>query len=165
VQRKIVCVLSGADLEGETLVVRFSPVRGVPPEVVDRIAFGPDGDVATVAAVGRFLRILRAGRVRAPENPYGLHADLEQAEALLQRCRGAQMILHVERRYERSLVIWTESGVERIGSVLDFTEEADSLAVRRRGGQSVLRIPRDTMIRYEAASTEYLQVTAVESVS
>jgi hypothetical protein len=75
------------------------------------------------------------------------------------------MILHVERRYERSLVIWTESGVERIGSVLDFTEEADSLAVRRRGGQSVLRIPRDTMIRYEAASTEYLQVTAVESVS
>ena len=159
--KKLACVVSGAETDGASVLVRYSPVRGQATEIEDRIVFVPAGEVETIASVGRFLRILRAGRVRAPADPYGMHDDLEKVAELVCRCRGAAVEVSVRQRFERVLSVWTESGVERISGVLDFQEEADALAVRRRGGQSVLRIPRASLIRYESTTRERLEVTAI----
>ena len=155
--------MSGAEVDGLDLLVRYAPVRGSPPELVDRIVLGPRGEVGTVEGVGRLLRLLRAGRVRAPDDPYSLHENPERAAELAARCLGARVQVEVKSRFDRVLSIWTESGVERIAGVLDFHEEADALTVRRKGGHSLLRIPRASLIRYEAASTEYLQVVSVDA--
>jgi hypothetical protein len=160
--RKLECVLSGVEVDGLDLAVRYAPVRGSPPEIVDRITLGPRGEVGVVEGVGRLLRLLRAGRVRAPADPYALYENPEHAEELVARCQGAKVRLEVKSRFDRVLSIWTESGVERIAGVLDFHEEVDVLAVRRKGGQTLLRIPRASLIRYEAASTEYLQVVSID---
>ncbi len=160
--RKLACVVSGAEVDLDSLVVSYSPLRGERGEIRDRIVLGPDGDIGVVNGVGRFLRILRAGRVRAPSHPYGLHEDLESAAQLVRRCRGATVELQVKRRLERALTVWTESGVERILNVLDFHEESDALTVQRLGGQSLLRIPRESLIRYEAATIESLEVVSVD---
>ena len=161
-KRKLACVVSGADTDGTSLRVRYAPVRGQTAEIEDRIVFAPRGEMNTIASVGRFLRILRVGRVRAPADPYRLHDDLDTAVDLVRRCRGAAVEVSVRQRFERVLSVWTEAGVERIAGVLDFQEEADALAVRRRGGQSVLRIPRASLIRYESSTRERLEVTSID---
>lgn len=160
---KIVCVVGGAEVEGAALVVHYTPSRGYPPDIEDRIAFGPDSDVSVVGAVGRFLRLLRAGRIKAPPKPYRMHEDLEGAARLVERCRGAKVEVTVQRRFDRTLSVWTESGVEKVHGILDCEEHPDALVVRRRGGQSVLRIPRESLIRYEVATVESLEVVGVDT--
>ena len=154
--------IAGAEVRGPGLLVRYAPLRGYPQLVEDFIGLSPDGELDTVASVGRFLRILRAGRIRAPADPYALHRDLEEAVALVRRCEGATVQLTLERRMDRSLSVWTESGVEQIANVVDCVEDSGGLSVRRRGGQSILYIPRESMIRYELASTERYQVTSLD---
>ncbi len=160
--RRVAAVVSSAEVDRGAIAVRYSPVRGDPPEVRDRIRFGPERELAVVNEVGRFLRVLRAGRVRAPSDPYALHDDLERAATLVRSCRGTAVTLVLKRRFNRALTIWTEAGVEKIGNVLDIREERDALAVRRAGGQSPLRIPRTSLIRYEAASHEFFEVVSIE---
>ena len=162
---KIVCVVAGAEVEGAALVVHYTPTRGYPPDIEDHIVFGAESEIATIGAVGRFLRLLRAGRIRAPSDPYGLHRDLDQAAALAQRCRGTRVGITVKRRFDRTLSVWTESGVERVRGILDCEEHPDALVVRRRGGQSALRISRDTLIRFEVATVESLEVVGVETIA
>ena len=159
--KKMFCVIRDAEADGSRLVVRLTPVRGNPPEICDRICMGPERDLQTVNGVGRFLRLLRAARMRAPKDPYALHDDLELAAELVRRCRGTTVQLEVRRRLELVLTLWTEAGVERIANVLDVQEESQALAVRRRGGHSVLRIPRDSLIRYESATLASLEVVSV----
>lgn len=156
------CAVAGAELEGAALVVRYAPVRGYPPQIDDRIVFGPERSVLVVHAVGRFLRLLRAARVRAPDDVYALCDTPNTALELAERCRGARVEIHVRKRFDRALTVWTESGVEKIGGILDCQEEGDALAVRRRGAQSLLRIPRESLIRYELATREYLEVVGVD---
>jgi hypothetical protein len=115
-----------------------------------------------IYGVGRLLRILRAARVPAPSDPYQWSASPEEAAALVERCKGAVVHLHLTRRIERVLTLWTEGGVERIRGVLDFTEQPDGLSVQRRGGRAVLFIPRKNLIRYEASSQESYQVSSIE---
>ena len=160
---KLACVVTEACVEGAELVVRFSAVRGHPAEIVDRIRFDPHGDADVVQGVGRFLRIVRAGRLRVPEDPYRLYNDLERAAELLRRCRGTRVGLVLHKRYDRGLSVWTEAGVERFTKLIDFHEEPDALVIRRSGGQSALRIPRQSVIRWEASTLEYHDVVAVES--
>lgn len=159
IARKLRCAVTGVEVDGTSLLIRFSALRGHPPEIVDRIRFGPERDVDVVQGVGRFLRVLRAARIRPPDDPYRLLP--EQAAELVTRCFGSQVELSLRKRYERALTLWTESGVERFSEVVDFHEERDALVVRRRGGQSPLRVPRHTLIRYEAASAEFFDVVAV----
>ena len=142
--------------------MRFAPVSGRPPQIEDQIRFGPDGDLEVVNGVGRFVRILRIGRIRAPANPFELYRNLERAGSLIRCCAGTVVRLRVCRRLERVLTVWTEEGVDRIAHVLDFAEEDDALAIQRRGGQSVLRIPRASLIRYESSSSERLEIVAIE---
>jgi hypothetical protein len=115
-------VVTAADAELATLVVRYTPLRGSPAEIEDRIYIGRPGEVAAVYGVGRWLRILRAGRVHVSGDPYELCRDTDRALDLLRRCVGANVELSVVRRLERSITLWTDTGVERIGAVMDFVE-------------------------------------------
>ena len=155
----------GVEVEAESVIVRFAPRRGHPAEIEDRIRVAPHGEMSAVYGVGRLLRILRAARVRAPEDPYSSCADPERAAELLMKCRGTIVDLHVARRYDRGLTLWTESGVERIGGVVDYVETSDALQVRRRGGRSVMHIAKDSLIRYELTSEEFYEVTSIEAAA
>jgi len=155
-------VVSAADAELATIVVRYAPQRGSAAEIEDRIFLGRPGDVAAVYGVGRWLRILRAGRVHVKGDPYELCRDTGLALELLRRCIGASVQLIVARRLERTLTLWTDSGVERIGAVMDFVESADGLLVRRRGGGALMHIPRESLIRFESALLERMEVISVD---
>ena len=161
-QRKLVSVVSGAEVDGAGLIIRFSPTSGKPHEILDRIPLAPQGEMPAVYGVGRVVRILRAARVPVPSDPYRYMADPERAAALLRRCNGVVVYLHVARRMERVLTLWTEEGVERIRGVLDFDEDKEGLSVRRRNGESVLVFSRKKLIRYEASSQESFEVVSVE---
>ena len=160
--RKLVCVVTGVEACGDGVVVRFAARRGRPAEIEDRIPLAPRGEMSTIYGVGRLLRILRAGRVPAPSDPYEWSSSPEEARVLIERCVGAVVHLQVRRRIERILTLWTESGVERIAGVMDFTEDADGLSVQRRGGRAVLFISKKNLIRYEASAEEYWVVASVE---
>jgi hypothetical protein len=160
--RRIPAVVSAVDAETEALVVRYAPERGAAREILDRLRLGPPGDVAVVFGVGRWLRILRAARIHVPGDPYAICRDVTRALELLRRSIGASVVLSVARRLERSLTLWTESGVERIDGVLDFVASGDGLLVRRRGGGPLLHVPRESLIRYESGASERLEVVSID---
>jgi hypothetical protein len=118
--------------------------------------------MACVKGIGRVLRILRAGRVRIPNDPYTLGDDPERAATLVLRCQGSSVALTLGRRIERMLTVWTESGVEQIHGVIDYAEDSEGLSVRRKGGQSTLTIPRHSLIRFAPSSTDYFEVISVD---
>ncbi len=151
----------GAEAEGHSVVVRFAPSSGR-PEIEDRIPLGPWGDPAAVHGVGRILRILRAGRVKLPAQPYHLEVDAERVAELLRRCRGITVTLRVIRRLERQLTVWTEAGVDHFRGVVDFEEDREGLWIRRRGGGDLLRIPRRSLIRFTSTSLQTSQVVGVD---
>ena len=159
--RRLTCVMTDSEIQGLDLVLRYSPLRGHPPEIVDRICFRPDVDEAVVRGVGRFLRLLRAARLRPPKDPYHLYREPQRVGELALRCRGTEVELELRKRFERALSVWTEAGVERFAPVVDFHEEGDALVVRRRGRQTALRVPRHTLIRYEASTLESYEVVGV----
>ena len=160
--KRISAVVSDATAELESVAVRYAPTRGWPPELVDRIPLGPPGELATIAGVGRWLRMLRAARVSVDGDPYAICRDVEQAAALARRCVGTTLRLVVARRLERALTLWTDSGVQHFGAVIDFSESSDGLWIRRRGGGPVLHVPRETLIRYEPSSQEHVEVVSVD---
>jgi len=162
-QKKLLCTVSGVEVDGTELHVRYTPVRGPAGPIEDSIPFLPAGDPVVVRGVGRFLRILRAGRIRAPAEPYGLWDDMELVARLARRCQGARVVLIAQRRTARVLTVWTEEGVEHIPHVLDFEERGEQLVVRRRGGLSALYFPRHRVVRYEASSSQRLEVVSLEA--
>lgn len=155
--------MSAVEAEPEALLVRYAPDRGIALEIEDRLRLGPPGDVGAVYGVGRWLRLLRAGRVHVSDDPYLICRDVSRAHELLCRCIGSHVVLSVARRLERFLTLWTDAGVERIDAVIDFVESADGLTVRRRGGGPLIHVPRDSLIRYESGARERLEVVAVEA--
>ena len=76
-------VLCGAEQDGDLLVLRFAPRGGHAREIEDRVPLSDHGDMGTVHAVGRVLRLLRAARVRAPRDPYQLVRDRDAGPAQL----------------------------------------------------------------------------------
>ena len=161
--RKIEATLVDARVEWPDAFVRFEPVRGDPTPIEDRIRLEPQGELPAIEGVGRILRILKAARFRTPDQPYEFAADPERLEASLRRCIGARVVLKVARRMERVLTVWTDAGVDRIGGVVDFDEDGEGLRVRRRGGQSVLLIPRRSLIRFSCETFAHPEVVAVET--
>jgi len=160
--RNRTCVLKDATVDGGRVRVTFSPVRGS-AEIVDWLVFEPRGEPQTVNSVGRFIRILRAGRIRPPEDPYALGAEPDRAADLLRRCAGTKLKLQLRQRIERTLSVWTEAGVDRFERVIDIEETPDALVVRRMGGRSALRIPRNSLVRFELTSDERLEVISIET--
>jgi hypothetical protein len=160
--RTIEAVLGEVSAEGADLLLRFEPVRGDRTPIEDRVRLAAPEEISTIRGVGRLLRILKAARVQPPADPYALARSPGLALELLRRCTGARVVLRVTRRIERVLTIWTDAGVDRISDVLDFEEDAEGLSVRRRGGQSVLRIPRRSLIRFASASRSRPEILSVE---
>ncbi len=160
-ERRLEATVSGAEPEASGLRVRYLTRRGA-RELSEFIELWPPGSLQAVNGVGRLLRLLRAGRIAAPSEPYTLGLDLDEAARWIERCRGACVVLRVRRRLQRELTLWTDTGVERIERVLDYSEDAEGLTVRRLGGRSMLRIPREGMIRFQASSSESLEVLSVE---
>jgi len=160
--KRLDAVVTDAQAELDSIAVHYAPTRGWPKELVDRIPLAPVGELAYVAGVGRWLRMLRAARVRVQGDPYALCRDVERAAALARRCIDTTLRLVVARRFERSLTLWTDTGVQHFGAVIDFTESADGLWIRRRGGGPLLHVARDTLIRFESASQEHLEVVSVD---
>jgi hypothetical protein len=161
-ERRMAASLIEAWAERGGVGVRYQS-RAAGRELRDHLRFGPRGSLTALHGVGRFLRLMRAGRIRAPEDPYVLARDLERAAGLLNRCRGAELVLVVRSRWERALTLWTESGVQRIERVVDFHEEPAGLAIRRQGGSTLLRVPREQVIRYAATASESFEVVSVEA--
>jgi hypothetical protein len=157
--------LVSAELEGLGVRVGFEPDGGRPPRVEDYLSLSKDAGLSAVQGVGRLLRLLRAGRLAAPADPWALASEPERAAEQLRRCRGARVRLRIARRLERMLVLWTEGGIERIDRVVDYEESGDELAIRRQGAASVLRIPRRNLVRYAASAQESIEVTGIELVS
>jgi hypothetical protein len=155
-------VLVDARAEWPDWVVRFEPVRGDRTPIEDRIRLEPRGELPAIEGVGRILRILRAARIQAPDDLYALESRPEEIVSLLQRCVGARVYLHLARKIDRVLTVWTEAGVNRLEGVVDFGEDAEGLWVRRRGGQSVLRITRGSLIRFASSSVPRPEVVSVE---
>ena len=148
--------------ELDSLAVTYSPTRGWPAELVDRIPLAPVGELAYVAGVGRWLRMLRAARVHVDGDPYEVCRDVTRAAELARRCIGTTLSLVVARKLERSLTLWTDSGVQHFSQVIDFAEGADGLWIRRRGGGPTLHVARETLIRFESSSQEHLEVVSVD---
>jgi hypothetical protein len=163
VLRKLDAWLAGAEPVPPGVLVRFEARRGTQRELCDLIPLLPLGSLAAVYGVGRVLRLLRAGRIRAPDDPDRLGCDLAAAAALLDRCRGARVVLGVRRRFERAMTVWTEAGVERIERVVDFREDASGLAIWRQGAHSALRLPRERIIRYATSSSDALDILSIEA--
>ncbi|MFI5316156.1 MAG: hypothetical protein ACHQ6T_10665 [Myxococcota bacterium] len=160
--KRLAAVVSDAAAEFDSLTVHYAPVRGWPAELVDRIPLAPFGELAFVAGVGRWLRMLRAARVRIDGDPYELCRNAERAAELARRCIGTTLQLVVARRLERSLTLWTDTGVQHFNAVIDFTESVDGLWIRRRGGGPLLHVARETLIRFESAAQEHLEVVSVD---
>ena len=160
--KRLAAVVTDARPELAALAVRYAPVRGWPSELVDRIALAPEGELAFVAGVGRWLRMLRAARVRVEGDPYHICRDVERAAELARRCIGVTLELVVARRLERTLTLWTDTGVQHVGAVIDFTESSDGLYIRRKGGGPLLHVARETLIRFESAAQEHLEVVSVD---
>jgi hypothetical protein len=160
--KRLAAVVTGAAAELDSITVGYAPTRGWPAELVDRIPLAPVGELAFVAGVGRWLRMLRAARVHIDGDPYVVCRDVERAAELARRCIGTTLQLVVARRLERSLMLWTDAGVEHLSAVIDFTESADGLWIRRRGGGPMLHVARESLIRFESAMQERLEVVSVE---
>ena len=160
---KLRAILSSVELDEDQIVLRFNPRAGHPAEIEDRVTLAPRLEMMTVYGIGRLLRLMRAARIKPPPDPYSLAVDRQRALDLMHRCLGTEVRLHVDRRLERVLTLWTDSGIERLGGLLDYTETPDYLSVTRRGARSVLHIAKRDLIRFEAATqTEYV-IVSVES--
>jgi hypothetical protein len=160
--RSTAATVSRVEREGSGLRVHYLAERGAHREVSEVVQLAPRGSLAAIQGVGRLLRILRAARLRLPDDPYALGDDIERALDLLERCRGARIRLALRRKLERHLLLWTEHGVERIPRVVDYEEGAEGIVVRTLGSQTPLWVPRRGLIRYAARSEESMEVLGVE---
>jgi hypothetical protein len=160
--RRVECEIAGATAEADAVVVRYVS-RGRPSrEIEDRVMLGSANEVANLRNVGKLLRILRAGRVQPPPDPYALASDPAAWAALLERCRGSTVIARLALRTDSALVVWTESGVSRFDGVVDFREDEHGLRLRRDGGGAWLRIPRASLIRFQSDTRAVPIVISVE---
>jgi hypothetical protein len=161
-ETRLACEVAGARADADAVIVQLVELGRARREIEDRVML-PRGDgVATVRGVGKLLRILRAGRVRAPSEPYVLAGDPGAWAELVRRCRGATVIAVVSRRIERALTVWTDAGVDRFDGVVDWMEDDLGLRLRRDAGGSWLRIPRESLIRWSSLANEVPIVISVD---
>ena len=163
IRRKLLAVLSGIELEAEHLVLSFAPRGKGPLRIEDIVPLSAPGEMSTVYGVGRLIRLMRAARVPVPRDPYALAHDRERALELLRRCLGVEVQLHVDRRLQRVLTFWTESGVQTVGGLVDLIETPDRLSIRRRGGRSLLHVPKRDLIRFETSTEDEFIVVSIEA--
>ncbi len=133
---------------------------------VDRIEayaeLGPALTVPAVAGLGKVLRILRAARVAAPEDPLELVGREGVATDLLERAVGTLLRLELQARFRKRFVAWTENGVETIDDVFEVREREDAYYVVRRGGRFPVRFERSGVVRQSTESERWYEVVDIQ---
>jgi hypothetical protein len=124
-----------------------TPGRGLPDRIEDLAALGPELDLASVRGVGKVLRLLRAARLSAPDDPRLLLGRVHATCVQLERALGTAVMLHLRSRVRVRFRAWTESGVEEVEDVAEVVEESDAYWVRRQGGMLPVRLPRNQIVR------------------
>jgi hypothetical protein len=146
------------------VVLAFAP--GASRLDVDRIesfsATGPELTIPAVVGLGRVLRVLRAARVAAPREPRVLAGDEPRILSLLERARGAKVLLDVRRRSRLRFTAWTESGVETVDDVVDVAEAPDAWLVVPRGERLPVRFPRATVVRRSTRRERWYEILDIE---
>jgi hypothetical protein len=131
----------------------------------DFAALGPEHCIPSVAGLGKVLRILRASRIAAPEDPTVLIGDIEPALRLLERAVGTPMALELKPRARLRFVAWTDEQVEIIENVAEVIETADTYLVHRRGGRFPVRIPRDNVVRQVTETERWYEILSIDRPS
>jgi hypothetical protein len=124
-----------------------TPGRGLPDRIDDLAPLGPELDLASVRGVGKVLRLLRAARLSAPDDPRLLLGRVHATCVRLERALGTPVMLHLRSRVQLRFRAWTETGVEEVEDVAEVIEETDAYWVQRRGGLLPVRLPRHQIVR------------------
>jgi hypothetical protein len=130
------------------------PGRSLPDRIEDLAALGPELDLDSVRGVGKVLRLLRAARLAAPDDPRRL--------LRLERALGTPVVLHLRSRPRLRFRAWTETGIEEVEDVAEVVEEIDAYWIRRHGGLLPLRIPRDRIVRTSTERETRFEVLHIE---
>ena len=157
-------VLPRTDGENEGLLLRFRPERsrlGV-EFVEDYAPLGPEHCIPSVGGLGKILRILRAARVAAPDDPSDLIGEIDRAQGLLEKALGTRVRLHVRGRSRQRFVAWTENGVEVVEGVSEVREQPDAFLVFQRGSRLPQRFDRDSLLRQRTECERWFQVVEIE---
>ena len=125
----------------------LTPGRGLPDRIEDLAALGPELDLASVRGVGKVLRLLRAARLSAPDDPRRLLGRVHATCVRLERALGTPVMLHLRSRLRVRFRAWTETGVEEVEDVAEVVEETDAYWVLRRGGLLPVHLPRSQVVR------------------
>ena len=124
-----------------------TPGRGLPDRIEDLAALGPELDLDSVRGIGKVLRLLRAARLSAPDDPRRLLGRVHATCGRLERALGTPVMLHLRSRVRVRFRAWTEAGVEEVEDVAEVVEETDAYWVRRQGGLLPVRLPRNQVVR------------------
>jgi hypothetical protein len=128
----------------------------------DFAALGPEHCIPTVEGLGKVLRILRASRIAAPEDPAVLIGDVDSAVELLERAVGTAMALELKPRTRLRFVVWTDERVEVIENVAEVIETPDTYMVHRRGGRFPVRVPRANVVRQVTEAERWYEIVSID---
>jgi hypothetical protein len=145
------------------VVLAFRPERSrIDVTVIEHFAdLGPKWDLPAVGGTGSILRVLRAGRIVAPEAEE-LIGKPEQAAKLLERALGTAVSLELRRRSRIRFTVWTDEGVETIEHVRRVSESDDAFLVVRTPGLPPIRIDRERVVRQQKELERWWEVLDVE---
>jgi len=152
------------NLEPETVGValRFQPQRSrsILEPIDDFADLGPEHCIPSVAGLGKVLRLLKAARIAAPEEPEALLGRADDAAKLLSQAVGTQVLLELRPRSTVRFVAWTEDGVEVVEGVRDVLETHEEFVVLRNAGLPV-RIPRESVLRRQREAVRTFEVVDI----
>ncbi len=142
----------------------FRPAHGrLGTDRIEDVAdLGPELTVASVAGLGKVLRLLRAARLARPRDPHTLLGDEEGAARLLERARGTRLRLGLRSRSRLRFVAWTESGVEAVNDVAEVIESPLAWLVRRRNGRFPVLVSRAAVVRHRTETERWYEVVEIE---
>ena len=151
--------------DGRTgVMLSFRPERsrlGV-ARIDDFADLGPGLTIPAVGGIGKVIRVLRAGKIAAPPDPFDLVGDEEAAATLLERATGTLMRLELKPRFRLRFVAWTESGVETVDDILEVREYQDAYHVVRKGARVPARFERDAVVRHSTEQDSWWEIVDIE---
>jgi hypothetical protein len=123
---------------------------------------GPELTVPAVFGLGKVLRLLRAARLAAPEDPLGLVGRPLVAAERLRRALGTAVRLELRPRTSLRFVAWTEQGVETLHDVEDVLEDEKIVVVRRGRGHPPACFDRGTLVRRHTERERWYEILDIE---
>ena len=158
-------VLPETDPETPGVWLHFKPERarlGV-DRVEDFAPLGPEHCIPSVGGLGRILRILRVGRVAAPD-PAELVGDVERTTQLLEKALGTLMRLELKPRSRLTFTAWTDEGMQTLTDVHEVHELPDGFLVSRRGGRFPTRFAREDLVRHHTECERWFEIVDISRI-